>query len=78
MNKQRECEIPKLLLTHKKITTNELADLLCASNKIGRKYFHNLCTVKDISKVISDSPPPEKICDNPLDRTPKKHKYRNR
>ena len=31
---------------------------LCTGNKIGKKYFHNLCTVKDISKVICDVPLP--------------------
>lgn len=36
------------------------AYLLCASNKFGQKYFHNLCTVKDISKIFSDSPLPSK------------------
>lgn len=30
--------------------------LLCASNKLGNKYFHNLCTVNDITMVISDAP----------------------
>lgn len=29
--------------------------LLCASNKLGHKYFHNLCTVKDISMVLCDT-----------------------
>ncbi len=32
--------------------------LLCTGNKIGKKYFHNLCTVKDITKIISEVPIP--------------------
>lgn len=28
--------------------------LLCASEKIGKTYYHNLCTMKDISGVISE------------------------
>ena len=32
--------------------------LLCASNKFGKKYFHNLCSAKDISKIISNEAVP--------------------
>ena len=32
--------------------------LLCASNKFGKKYFHNLCSAKDISKIISNETVP--------------------
>ena len=35
--------------------------LLCNGNKIGKKYFHNLCTVKDITKIISEAPLPERF-----------------
>lgn len=30
------------------------AYLLCAGDKIGKKYFHNLCTVRDITGIISE------------------------
>lgn len=40
----------------KMIAHSKNAYLMCASNKLGQKYFHNLCTVKDISKVICDTP----------------------
>ena len=43
----------------KMIAHSKNAYLMCASNKLGQKYFHNLCTVKDISKVICDTPLPE-------------------
>lgn len=34
--------------------------LMCASNKLGKKYFHNLCRASEITKVICDSQlPPE-------------------
>lgn len=33
--------------------------LLCASNKFGKKYFHNLCSAKDISKIISNETVPQ-------------------
>ena len=35
--------------------------LLCTSNKIGKKYFHNHCTVKDITKIISNAPLPKQL-----------------
>lgn len=35
--------------------------LLCAGNKIGKKYFHNLCTVNNISGIISEVPIPNKF-----------------
>lgn len=37
------------------IEHSESAYLMCASDKIGKKYFHNLCGEKDITKVISDA-----------------------
>lgn len=43
------------------IAHSKNAYLMCASNKLGQKYFHNLCTVKDISKVICDTPLPEHL-----------------
>lgn len=45
----------------KMIAHSKNAYLMCASNKLGQKYFHNLCTVKDISKVICDTPLPERL-----------------
>lgn len=45
----------------KMIAHSKNAYLMCASNKLGQKYFHNLCTVKDISKVICDTPLPEHL-----------------
>lgn len=45
----------------KMIAHSKNAYLMCASNKLGQKYFHNLCTVKDISKVICDIPLPEHL-----------------
>ena len=45
----------------KMIAHSKNAYLMCASNKLGQKYFHNLCTVKDISKVICDTPLPENL-----------------
>lgn len=34
--------------------------LMCASNKLGKKYFHNLCRASEITKIICDSQlPPE-------------------
>lgn len=41
------------------IEHSQNAFLLCTSNKVGKKYFHNLCTVRDISKVICDVPLPK-------------------
>ena len=35
--------------------------LMCASEKVGKEYFHNLCTVGDLSGVISEKPLPESI-----------------
>ncbi len=40
----------------KMIAHSENSYLMCASKKLGKKYFHNLCTVKDISKVICEIP----------------------
>lgn len=45
----------------KMIAHSKNAYLMCASNKLGQKYFHNLCTVKDITKVICDIPLPEQL-----------------
>ena len=33
--------------------------LLCAENKFGKKYFHNLCSVNEITKVICETELPE-------------------
>lgn len=35
--------------------------LLCNSNKIGTKYFHNLCHASELNGIISESEPPEKL-----------------
>ena len=40
----------------KMIAHSQNSYLLCASNKLNKKYFHNLCIVKDISKVICEVP----------------------
>lgn len=40
----------------KMIAHSQNSYLLCASNKLNKKYFHNLCTVKGISKVICEVP----------------------
>lgn len=52
----RENHVRKRMISH-----CEESYLLCAGNKFGKKYFHNLCTVDDISGVISDAPIPEYI-----------------
>ncbi len=39
------------------------AFLLCASEKIGKKYVHNLCSVKEISGVISEKPLPAQFAE---------------
>lgn len=43
------------------IEHSQNAYLLCTGNKIGKKYFHNLCTVRDITEVISDAPLPSQL-----------------
>ena len=50
----QENNVRKRMIAH-----SEKSYLLCAGNKIGKKYFHNLCTVNDISRVISNVPVPE-------------------
>lgn len=39
----------------KMIKQSKNAFLLCAKEKIGKKYFHNLCTVKELSAVICET-----------------------
>ena len=39
----------------KMIAHSKQSFLLCAGEKIGKKYFHNLCTTKEISGVISEA-----------------------
>ncbi len=46
-------------IRRKMLAHSENAYLMCASNKIGKKYFHNLCSVKDISGIICESPLPD-------------------
>lgn len=41
------------------IARSDRSYLLCADKKVGKKFFHNLCTTKDITGVISNSPLPE-------------------
>lgn len=43
------------------IEHSENSYLLCASNKLGKKYFHNLCNVKDISGIICEVPVTQKF-----------------
>lgn len=45
---------PENYVRQKMIKHSDRAFLLCASEKIGKKYYHNLCTTKDISGVISE------------------------
>ena len=44
------------------IEHSEKSYLLCTGNKLGKKYFHNLCTVSDITKIICDTELPENFC----------------
>ena len=41
------------------IARSDRSYLLCADKKVGKKFFHNLCTTKDITGVISNAPLPE-------------------
>ena len=36
------------------IENSQKSYLMCVSDKIGKKYFHNLCSAGDISKIICD------------------------
>lgn len=45
---------PENYVRQKMIKHSDRAFLLCASEKIGKKYYHNLCTTADISGVISE------------------------
>lgn len=38
---------------------SEKTYLLCAGEKFNKSYFHNLCSYKDITGIISDAPVPE-------------------
>lgn len=42
------------LVRRRLIEHSEKSYLMCASNKIGKKYFHNLCSAKDISGIICE------------------------
>lgn len=35
--------------------------LMCANDKVGKKYFHNLCNVEDITGVICEEPLPQQL-----------------
>ena len=41
------------------IERSEKSYLLCAGDKFQKSYFHNLCSYKDITGIISDSPVPD-------------------
>lgn len=41
------------------IEHSERSYMLCASEKLGKKYFHNICRVSDITAVISDGELPD-------------------
>ena len=45
----------------KMIEHSKRAYLMCASEKIGKEYFHNLCTVSDLDDVLCEKPLPENI-----------------
>ena len=49
------------IVRQKMIAQSEHAYLLCASEKFGHKYFHNLCHISEIDKVISEKDLPEKF-----------------
>lgn len=40
---------------------SERSYLLCASDKLGQKYFHNLCKAQDITKIICNEPLPDRF-----------------
>ncbi len=51
---------PENNIRKKMIQNSKKSYLLCASDKIGKVYYHNLCHVNDISGVISEKDlPPE-------------------
>ncbi len=43
------------------ISNSKKSYFLCASEKIGRLFYHNLCTVNDITGVICEKPLPQKL-----------------
>jgi len=45
---------PENYVRQKMIKHSDRAYLLCAGEKIGKTYYHNLCTTRDISGVISE------------------------
>lgn len=51
-----ENNVRKKMLAHSKKSY-----LMCASDKIGKKYFHNLCSLKDISGVLCEKPLPDHL-----------------
>ncbi len=52
----RENNVRKRMIAH-----SEKSYLLCAGEKFGKKYFHNLCKTDDISGIISDAPIPDEL-----------------
>lgn len=53
--------IDENLVRQKMMKHSKKAVLLCASEKIGKTYMHNLCSIKEISQVISEVDFPEDI-----------------
>ncbi len=53
-----ENNVRKKMIAHSKSSY-----LLCASSKIGKCYYHNLCHVKDITGIISEKSLPESLQD---------------
>lgn len=45
----------------KMIAHSKNSYLMCAGDKIGKKYFHNLCRTKDISGILCEAPLPDKF-----------------
>ncbi len=50
------------LVRKRMISNSKKSYLLCASDKIGKVYYHNLCNIDDITGVISE----KSCCDNDL------------
>ena len=75
MNAERERAILSLLLEQKQVSVAEQEDyvrqcmlrharasyLLCNSNKIGKQYYHNLCSAGELQGIFSTAEPPEAL-----------------
>ncbi len=53
--------IPENSVRMKMLRHAKKSYLLCASNKIGTLYYHNLCTADDITGIISEHPLPQSL-----------------